>query len=91
MRRPSVACEPLLTVTATGRSGERVISAPAGINVNTTGSSGSASFPSGTSVTLSVSNGRDAIWSGACSSGGSKKKSCSFTLKGPATVAANAQ
>jgi len=33
------------------------------------GSTGSASFASGTSVTPSVSNGRDAIWSGACSRG----------------------
>ena len=62
-----------LSVTATGRSGERVTSNPSGISVNT-GSSGAASFAPGTSVTLSVSNGRDAVWSGACSSGGSKRK-----------------
>ena len=35
-----------LTVTATGRSGERVTSSPAGISV-ATGSSGSASFTTG--------------------------------------------
>src|SRR5207244_472587 len=57
-----------LTVSATGRSGETVVSSPAGINV-ATGSSGSASFASGTAIALSVSSGRDAIWSGACSSG----------------------
>lgn len=79
-----------LTVSATGRSGQRVSSAPAGINV-ATGSSASASFTTGVSITLSVSNGRDAIWSGACSSGGSKKKSCTFTLNSAATVAANVQ
>ena len=79
-----------LTVTATGRSGERVTSSPAGISV-ATGSSGSASFATGTAITLTVSNGRDAIWSGACSSGGAKTKSCTFTLTAAATVTANVQ
>ena len=79
-----------LTVTATGRSGERVLSNPAGINVNV-GSTGSASFATGTSVTLSVTNGRDAIWSGACSTGGNKQRTCTFTLSGNASVAANVQ
>ena len=40
-----------LTVTATGRSGERVTSNPAGINVSV-GTTGSASFNAGTSITL---------------------------------------
>ena len=62
-----------LTVTATGRSGERVTSSPAGLSVGT-GTTGSANFASGASVTLSVTNGRDAIWSGACSSGGATQK-----------------
>jgi hypothetical protein len=79
-----------LTVSATGRSGETVVSSPAGINV-ATGSSGSASFASGTAITLSVSSGRDAIWSGACSSGGNKTRTCTFTLSGTATVTANVQ
>ena len=79
-----------LTVTASGRSGERVVSTPAGVNV-AVGSSGSASFSTGTSITLTVSNGRDAIWSGACSSGGNKAKSCTFTLGANASVAANVQ
>lgn len=79
-----------LTVTATGRSGERVTSSPAGINVSV-GSTGSASFATGTSVTLSVTNGRDAIWSGACSSGGTKTKTCTFTLDGNASVTGNVQ
>ena len=70
-----------LTVTATGRGGERVTSSPAGISV-ATGSSGSASFAPGTSITLSVTNGRSAIWSGACSSGGNKVRTCTFTLYG---------
>jgi len=79
-----------LTVTATGRSGERVASTPAGINV-ATGSTGSASFTVGASITLTVSNGRDAIWSGACSSGGNKAKSCTLTLNAAASVTANVQ
>ena len=79
-----------LTVNASGRSGERVTSSPAGISV-TTGSSGSASFAVGTSVRLSISNGRSAIWSGACSSGGNKTTSCTFTVNGASTVSANVQ
>jgi hypothetical protein len=78
------------TVTATGRSGERVTSSPAGINVSV-GSTGSASFNVGTSITLSVTNGRDAVWSGACSSGGNKTRTCRFTLNGNASVTANVQ
>jgi len=79
-----------LTVKATGRSGERVTSSPAGINVSV-GSTASASFTGGTAITLTVSNGRDAIWSGACSSGGSKARSCRFTPTGNASVTANVQ
>jgi hypothetical protein len=79
-----------LTVSASGRSGERVTSNPAGINVSV-GSTGSATFTAGTSITLSVSNGRDAIWSGACSSGGNKTKTCTFTLNANASVTANVQ
>jgi hypothetical protein len=79
-----------LTVTATGRSGERVMSTPAGIDVPV-GSSGSASFTVGTAITLRATNERDVIWSGACSSGGNKTKTCTFTLTGNATVTANVQ
>jgi hypothetical protein len=79
-----------LTVTATGRSGERLTSNPAGINV-TVGSSGSGSFTTGTAITLSVSNGRSAIWSGACSSGGNEKRTCTFTIAGGASVTGNVQ
>ena len=79
-----------LTVSATGRSGERITSSPSGINVSV-GSSGSASFAGGTAITLSVSNGRDAIWSGACSSSGSKRRTCTFTITGTASVTANVQ
>ncbi|HEY0617953.1 MAG TPA: hypothetical protein VGD15_10205 [Kribbella sp.] len=79
-----------LTVNATGRSGTRVTSAPTGINV-AVGSSASAQFPSGTRITLSATNGRSAIWSGACSSNGGKTKTCTFTLTGNATATANVQ
>jgi hypothetical protein len=79
-----------LTVTASGRSGERVTSSPAGINV-AVGSAQSAGFASNSPVTLSVTNGRDAIWSGACSSAGNKTKTCSFTLTANASVSANVQ
>jgi hypothetical protein len=87
---PPPAQTAALTVSASGRSGERVVSSPAGINV-ATGSSGSASFTVGSSVTLSVTNGRDAIFSGACSTGGSKAKTCTFTLSGAASVTASVQ
>jgi len=79
-----------LTVTATGRSGERITSSPAGITV-AVGSSGSASFVTGTSIKLSVSNGRSATWSGACSSGGNSRSSCTFTITGNASVGVNVQ
>jgi hypothetical protein len=79
-----------LTVTAAGRSGENVLSNPAGINV-AVGSTGSATFASGTRITLSVTNGRDAIWSGACSSGGDKTRTCALTLNGNVSVTANVQ
>jgi hypothetical protein len=79
-----------LTVTATGRGGERITSNPAGISV-AVGSSGSASFATGTAITLRATNERDVIWSGACSSGGNKTKTCTFTLTGNATVTANVQ
>ena len=52
-----------LPVTATGLRGERVKLSPAGISV-AVGSTGSATFNTGTSITLSATNGRDAIWSG---------------------------
>jgi hypothetical protein len=79
-----------LAVSAGGRSGEQVISNPAGLSV-ATGSTGSAQFAPGTAVTLSITNGRDAIWSGACSSGGSKTKTCTLTLNANSSVTANVQ
>ena len=46
-------------------------------------------FATGTSVTLRVQSGRDAIWSGACSSGGQKAKTCTLTVSSAATVSVN--
>lgn len=79
-----------LGVTAAGRSGERVVSNPAGLSV-ATGSTGTAQFAPGTAVTLSVASGRDAIWGGACSSGGAKTKTCTLTLNVNSSVTANVQ
>lgn len=87
---PAPAQGATLTVSATGRGGESISSSPAGIRA-AVGSSGSASFATGTAITLTVSNGRDAIWSGACSSGGNKTKSCTFTINGNSSVTANVQ
>ncbi len=74
-----------LTVTATGRKDERGTSNPTGINV-AVGNTGSASFATGTSITLRATNSRDVIWSGACSSGGKKTKTCTFTIGANAAV-----
>jgi hypothetical protein len=79
-----------VTLTASGRSGVAVTSSPAGLSV-VTGSSGSASFATGSRVTLTVGGGRDAIFSGACSSSGQKVKACAFTVSGAATVSVNVQ
>jgi hypothetical protein len=75
-------------VTATGRPGESILSNPAGINV-AVGTTGSASFATGTRITLTTRNGSDVIWSGACSSGGADQATCTFTLTAPAAVTAN--
>jgi hypothetical protein len=79
-----------LAVTAGGRSGEQVVSNPTGLSV-ATGTTGSAQFAPGTAVTLSITNGRDAIWSGACSSGGAKTRTCTLTLNANSSVTANVQ
>ncbi|HET9180966.1 MAG TPA: hypothetical protein VFP59_02440 [Candidatus Angelobacter sp.] len=79
-----------LSVTAGGRQGESISSTPSGIRA-AVGTTATAAFPVGTRISLSVSNGRDAVWSGACSSGGNKTKTCTFTLNSSATVLANVQ
>src|SRR5215470_19026136 len=79
-----------LTLTATGRGGERITSTPAGLSVPT-GSTAAATFAVGTGITLQATNQRDVIWSGVCSSGGQKAKTCAFTLNADATETANVQ
>jgi hypothetical protein len=79
-----------LAVTAGGRRGESVVSNPAGLRV-AAGSTGSVQFAPGTAVTLSVASGRDAIWGGACSSGGAKTRTCTLTLNANSSVTANVQ
>ena len=85
---PAAPATANLSVTATGRSGNRVTSNPAGISV-AVGTTGSAALPSGNKVTLTVSGGRVAIWTGACSA--NKTASCTFTLTGNSSVSANVQ
>ncbi|HLY92100.1 MAG TPA: hypothetical protein VKQ89_02480 [Candidatus Angelobacter sp.] len=79
-----------LEVTAGGRSGETIVSSPAGIKV-ATGTSQVAQFQPNSVITLSDANGRDVIWDGACTSNGAKTKSCTFTLTANSIVTANVQ
>jgi len=88
---PAVASTTMsLAITAGGRSGETVVSNPAGLSV-ATGTTRSAQFAPGTVITLSVASGRDAIWGGACSSGGAKTRTCTLTLNANSSVTANVQ
>jgi len=79
-----------LTLTASGRAGETISSTPAGLSVRV-GTTGSASFPGGTRITLRDTNGRSVIWSGVCSSAGNKTPTCTFTLIANASETANVQ
>jgi len=79
-----------LTLTASGRAGETIASTPAGLSVRV-GTTGSASFPGGTRITLRDTNGRSVIWSGVCSSAGNKTPTCTFTLIANASETANVQ
>jgi len=79
-----------LTVTATGRAGESILSTPTGVNVPV-GTTGSASFLVGTRLTLRATNGRSVIWSGVCTSGGVKTPTCTFTLNAASSETANVQ
>ncbi|HSV09001.1 MAG TPA: hypothetical protein VLI07_20970, partial [Candidatus Binatus sp.] len=79
-----------LTLTASGRAGETISSTPAGLSVRV-GTTGSASFPGGSRITLRDTNGRSVIWSGVCSSAGNKTPSCTFTLTANASETGNVQ
>jgi len=84
------AATALLTLTATGRAGEAALTTPAGLSVPV-GTTGAASFPIGTRITLGVTNGRAAIWSGVCNSGGVKTNTCTFTLNAASSETASVQ
>jgi hypothetical protein len=75
------ANEATLSVTATGRLGPVITSNPTGIYAHAN-MPGSATFLLGTQITLRVDSSRTAIWSGACSSSGAKRSSCTFTFTG---------
>ena len=78
----------VVNVTATGRKGVDIVSNPAGLDVPV-GTSAGAQFTG--AVTLSATDGRDVIWSGACSTNGQKVKTCTFTPTVTAAVTANVQ
>jgi hypothetical protein len=78
-----------LLVSASSRTGESISSSPAGIHV-AVGNSQGAGFALNTG-TLTASNGRSAVWSGARSSAGKKVPSCHFVLTGDASVDGNVQ
>jgi hypothetical protein len=79
-----------LSVTAGGRTGEHVVSNVGGLSV-ATGTTGSIQVAPGTVVTLSVINGRSAIWNQACSSNNVATKSCTLTVNANSPVTANVQ
>jgi hypothetical protein len=84
------ANEATLSVTATGRLGPVITSNPAGIYAHAN-MPGSGTFILGTQIILRVDSSRTAIWSGACSSNGAKRSSCTFTFTGNSSVSANIQ
>jgi len=86
---PCAPSSSTLTVVANG-SGGTVTSKPSAINVSS-GRSQSASFTTGTSITLSTSDGHGAVWSGLCSSNGQSAPGCTFTLQASGSVTSTQQ
>ena len=76
----------VLTLSVTGKGGN-VVSTPAGLNVQS-GKSGSATFTTGSVLTLKTDNGHGAIWSGLCSSAGKATQSCTFTVTATGSLTA---
>ena len=79
---------PVLTVDFTGNGTGTVVSSPVGLNCASTARSCSASFPSGTTVTLTatpVGSSSFGGWSGGCTNSGS---ACTFSLQSNTTVTA---
>ncbi|HUP29910.1 MAG TPA: trypsin-like peptidase domain-containing protein, partial [Usitatibacter sp.] len=75
----------LLTVSKTGGGSGSVVSSPAGINC---GGTCSASFPAGSTVTLTATADANAVfigWTGACNTSGSQ---CTVTMDAAAAVTA---
>jgi malate synthase len=87
--RKMISCSFLLFARASPLGDQQKTSSPELNSRDAVGSAGSGSFTTGTAITLSVSNGRDATWSGACSSGDSARRTCTFTIAGTASVTAN--
>ncbi len=78
---------PILTVDFAGAGSGTVASSPVGLNCASSAGSCSASFPSGTTVTLTATpvGSSFAGWSGGCPSSGSV---CTFSLQSNTTVTA---
>ena len=78
---------PLLTVNFAGAGAGTVTSSPSGINCATTNGSCTASFASGTPVTLTATPVSSTFsgWSGGCVS---SSPTCTFTIQSNATVTA---
>ncbi len=84
---PPPPAEARLSVSASGTTGVRITSNPAGIAV-ASGQTRAASFAVGTAVRLTVGGGRRAVFSGACSTGGVARTSCTVTLEADSSVSA---
>jgi hypothetical protein len=76
----------VLSVTATGGGGDITTTPSAGIKASSGRPASTGVFDIGTSITLKTSDGHGAVWSGACSSGGTAASSCTFTFNGAASV-----
>jgi type II secretory pathway pseudopilin PulG len=78
-----------LTVTKAGTGAGTVSSSPAGISCGTTCSASSASFASGTSITLTAAAGSGSTFAGWSGGGCSGTGTCTVSVSGATTVTAN--
>ncbi len=78
-----------LTINKSGAGVGTVVSTPAGISCGTTCSTNSASFTSGTSVTLTASAGSDSTFTGWSGSGCSGTGNCTVSMTAARTVTAS--
>lgn len=79
------------TLTITAINSGDITTNPASPIKATPNQPGSAVFNTGTTITLTTSDGHGAIWSGDCSSNGAVTGSCTFTISAAASVTANNQ